>query len=48
MLPSGHTGHLNMFRMYFSCDGEDDCGDWSDEDVETICKNSVCKEDQFR
>ena len=29
------------------CDGEDDCGDGSDEDVETVCKDRRCLKEQF-
>ena len=29
------------------CDGEDDCGDGSDEDIETVCKDRRCLKEQF-
>ena len=34
--------------LYFSCDGEDDCGDGSDEDINSVCKDKKCSSDQFR
>ena len=30
------------------CDGEDDCGDGSDEDTTTTCKHVSCHSNQFR
>ena len=29
------------------CDGEDDCRDGSDEDVQTVCKDRTCLKEQF-
>ena len=29
------------------CDGEDDCKDGSDEDLETVCKDRTCLKEQF-
>ena len=34
--------------IYYRCDGEDDCGDGSDEDIHSVCKDIKCTKDQFR